>query len=371
MRILHITSHMNLGGVTRYVLSLSEQLIGRGHRVGIASGGGRLEESARSIGVAHWRVPLNTSQEFSLRVFRTIEQITDRLKTEPVDLLHAHTRVGQVVADQISRRQKIPYVTTWHGVYKLRVGRRFYPCLGGRSIAISDVVQKHLLRDFRIPETRVRLVYNGIDSAHYAVAPDAALLRQYRRRWRILEDRPVMGGIGRLAAGEVKGFDLLLGAACLLKEEIPGLQVLIVGEGPRRPFLEDVAERLGILSQVRFVGGMDDIRIPLALMDLLVFPSRWPEAFGLVLVEAMAAGKPVVAVRIGAVPEIIRDGTDGLLTDPEDIQGLAQGVSRVLNDRALAQRLAAQARARIQERFDVKRMAMEVESVYREVLEAT
>ena len=171
-----------------------------------------------------------------------------------------------------------------------------------------------------------------------------------------------------MAAGEVKGFDLLLAAACLLKEEIPGIQVLIVGDGPRRPFLEDVAERLGILSQVHFVGSVDDIRIPLALMDVLVFPSRWPEAFGLALVEAMAAGKPVVAVRIGAVPEIIRDGVDGFLTKPEDIRALAQNVAKVLNDRILAQGLARQARARIRERFSVERTALEVESVYQEVL---
>ena len=368
MKILHVTSHLNIGGITRYTLSLSQQLAKRGHRVMIASGGGQMESRAEAIGLEPWRLPLKTSQEFSHKTFRSIRQILDRLEREPVDILHAHTRVAQVVADQVSRRSKIPYVTTWHGIYKRRLGRKWYPCTGKVCIAISGMVFQHLLRDFQVPQERARLIYNGIDTVHYEVPPDPAVIRAYRERWRIPDGQPVIGGIGRLAAGEVKGFDLLLAAACLLKETLPGIQVLIVGDGPRRPFLEDVAERLGILDNVHFVGEAEDIRIPLAAMNVFVFPSRWPEAFGLTLVEAMAAGKPVVAVRMGAVPEILCDGVDGFLVDPEDIQGLAQGIARALSDRELAEHMGRQAQLRVRERFGLERMAAEVEEVYREVL---
>ena len=368
MRILHITSHLNLGGITRYALSLSQQLIQRGHHVTIASAGGCLEGAVEAMGAVWWPIPLKTSQEFSLNVLRSTRQIVSRLEREPVDVIHGHTRVSQVVADQVSRRTKIPYVTTWHGIYKTRLGRRWYPCTGHACIAISGMVRQHLMDDFHIPSERLRLVYNGVNSAHYAVPPEASVLQAYRKRWRILEGHPVMGGIGRLAAGEVKGFDLLLAATCLLKETIPDLQVLIVGDGPRRPFLEDVAERLGILNQVHFVGGVEDIRVPLTLMDVFVFPSRWPEAFGLTLIEAMAAGKPVVATRMGAVPEIVRDGQDGFLVDSEDIQALAQNVTRLIKEPALAERLACQARERVQELFSVERMAAQVEDVYEEVI---
>ena len=370
MKVLHVTSHLNMGGITRYILSLSQQLIERGHQVCVAAAGGHLEGRAREIGLAHWPVPLNTSQEFSPKILRGIRQITNRLREEPVDILHAHTRVGQVVADQVSRRLKIPYVTTWHGIYKRRAGRRWYPCIGDACLAISGVVRDHLLREFQVPEDRVRLVYNGVEAAHYAAAPDAAKVRAYRERWGIPEGRPVIGGIGRLAAGKVKGFDLLLAAACLLRETRPDLHVLIVGDGPRRPFLEDVAERLGILSQVRFVGGVEDIRVPLALMDVFVFPSRWPEAFGLTLIEAMAAGKPVVATRMGAVPELIRDGVDGFLIDSEDIGALARAISQMLSDRALVERLGSHAQARVRDHFSLEQMALQVERVYREVTTA-
>jgi len=340
----------------------------RGHRVTIASAGGNLEGRAEAMGLTQWHVPLKTSQEFGLKVFRGIRQLIGHLEREPVDIIHAHTRVGQVAADQVSRRLKIPYVTTWHGIYKRRLGRRWYPCTGRVCVAISGVVLEHLLKDFRVPRNRTRLIYNGVDAAHYASLPDASSLQACRGRLRISEGQRAIGGIGRLATGKVKGFDLILAAAALLRETLPDIRVLIVGDGPRRPFLEDFAGRLGILNRVHFMGEVDDIRAPLALMDVFVFPSRWPEAFGLSLIEAMAAGKPVVAIRNGAVPEIVRDGVDGLLVDPEDVQGLAQGIARLLNDRALAGRLAQEAQRRVRERFTIERMATEVEQVYREVV---
>lgn len=367
MKILQLTSHLNVGGITRYILTLSERLIRRGHQVVIASAGGYAQPQLQEAGVAHWSFPLNTSAEFSPPVFWTAHRLAERLKEEPVDLIHAHTRVGQVVAELISRRREIPYVTTWHGIYRVNLGRKLFPCTGDATIAISAPVYDHIHRDFHVPQDRIRRIYNGIDTMHYAAALAPEAVEAYRGQIGIAPGQPVIGGIGRLAAGRVKGFDILLVAAQLARRSVPGIQVLIVGDGPRRPFLEDVARRLKVQDIVHFVGETHDIRLPLALMDLFVFSSRWPEAFGLTVVEAMAAGKPVVAMRVGAVPEIIRHGVDGLLVPPEDPAALAQGISQLLNDRATAARLGSQAQARVQKAFNLDRMAAEVEAVYREV----
>ncbi len=367
MRILQITSHLNVGGITRYVLSLSKRLTQRGHEVTVAADGGQLAAQLGTMGVKQWQFLLNTSQEFGPRVFWGIQGLVARLRQDPVDVIHAHTRVAQVVADQVSRRLNIPYVTTWHGIYKPRLGRRLYPCTGKICIAISSIVRQHLIRDFQIPPQHIRLVHNGIDTEYYAVTPDSASVEAYREKWGILKSQPVMGGIGRLAAGEVKGFDVFLAAACLLEESVPGIQVLIVGDGPRRPFLEDVAGRLGIRNRVHFAGKIEDIRIPLALMDLFIFPSRWSEAFGLTLVEAMSAGKPVIATQVGAVPEIVQHGVNGWLVPPDDPAFLAESVERLLSDQAAARELGQQAQMRAREAFGLERMVTEVERVYTEV----
>ncbi len=368
MKILHLTSHLNIGGITRYVLSLAKQQIAQGHRVIVASDHGEAESQLASLGASHWRLPLHTSAEFSPQVFWASHRLVTQLRQDPVDLIHAHTRVGQIVADRIAHRLHVPYVTTWHGIYQLRLGRRLWPCTGAITIAISDLVRQHLVERFRIPEARIRCIYNGIDTAHYAIRPDEAVLQNYRARWQLSTQQPVIGGIGRLAEGKVKGFDTLLVAAALLKDTIPELKIFIVGDGPRRPFLEDVARRLGIRHRVHFLGSTEDTRVPLALMDLFVFTSRWPEAFGLTLVEAMAAGKPVVATQAGAVPEVVRHDVDGWLVPPDDPVLMAEGIARLLGDRATAARLGQQAQHRVQERFGLERMATEVEAVYREVL---
>jgi glycosyltransferase involved in cell wall biosynthesis len=199
MRILHLTSHLEIGGISNYVLSLSEQLVLRGHAVAIASGGGRLAGRARAIGAEHRLAPLDTSAEFSPQVFRAGREIARRLRAEPVDLLHAHTRVGQVTAARVSRACGIPYVTTWHGIYRKNLGRRLWPCTGARTIAISEPVRQHILRDFQVPEQQVRLVWTGVDVDRLAAPVDAAALSRFRQANALPQGSPVVGGLGRLA----------------------------------------------------------------------------------------------------------------------------------------------------------------------------
>ena len=368
MRVLHLTSHLNVGGISSYVLSLSEALQRRGHHIVIASGGGALEAQAQALGFTHWTAPLHTSAEFSLQVFRAGGQLAQRLRQEPVDLIHAHTRVGQVVAARLSSSLKVPYVTTWDGFFRRNLGRRLWPCTGALTIAISEPVRRHLISEFHVPESRVRLVVNGVDPARFAEPPPAPALQEFRERWRIAAGAPVIGAIGRMASGRVKGFDLLLDAVHLLERDFPQLQVVMVGDGPRRPFIHEKIDRFGLQGRVHLTGAAADVRIPLALMDVFVFPVRWNEGFGLSLIEAMAAGRPVVASRAGAVPDIVEHGRSGWLVEMENSQALAEGIARLLRDRGLAQRMAAAARQRVQERFSLEQMTDRVEAVYQEVV---
>lgn len=369
MKILHVTSHLNIGGIPRYVLSLAKGLIARGHQVMVASGGGVGEAHLRDMGAAHWQLPLHTSADFSPQIFLAQRQLAARLAREPLDILHAHTRVGQVAAEYAARRLSVPYVTTWHGVFKRRLGRRLWPCTGHLTIAISDLVRRHLLDEFGVPEARIRLVHNAIDAAHYAAPVRREAVEAYRKQVGLAAGQPVVGSVGRLAAGRVKGFDTLLSAASLLAKDVPQLQVLIAGDGPRRPFLEDIARRLRIRDRVHFVGAVEDIRLPLALIDVFAFSSRWPEGFGLTVIEAMAAGKAIVATRAGAAPEIIEHGVHGWLVPPDNPVLLAEGIAHLLQDRSLARSLGQAAQAHALQAFSLEQMTTQVEAVYREALQ--
>ena len=369
MRILQLTSHLRIGGVPSYVTSLAGALRHRGHQVIVASSPGALLARLEAAGIAHWPVPLDTSAELSGPVMASARALSGWLRREPVDLFHAHTRVSQCAAAWLSRTHRIPYVTTWHGFFRPKLSRWLWPCTGAVTIAISRPVQWHLRHAFHVPVARIRLIHNGVDVAHFSQSPEAADVQAYRARWEVPADgAPTIGGIGRLASSNVKGFDLLLNAMQLLRVEFPTLRLLIVGDGPGRPCVERDAARFGLQQQVRFTGSHADVRIPLQVMDVFAFPVRSQEGFGLSLIEAMAAGKPVMGTRVGAVPEIIEHDRSGWLVDPEDPAGLAQGIARVLREPALAARYAQAAQARVREAFSLEQMTDQIEAVYRDVL---
>ncbi len=371
MRILHLTSHLDVGGITTYVVTLSEALAARGHEVLVASGGGALEARLERSRIAHWTLPLRTSAEFSPAVLWSAWQLDRRLAQHPVDMLHAHTRVAQVVAAWVSHRRGIPYVTTWHGFFRNRWSRRAWPCTGWLTIAISDPVRQSLRAQFGLPESRIRLIPNGVPVDYFASTPSSTEIAAARQQHGIPAGALVIGSVGRLASGPVKGYDRLLAAAARVMAEMPALHVVIAGEGPGRSQIETQARQLGLESRVHLVGTDVDGRVALALMDVFVFPVRAQEGFGLALIEAMASGKPVVATRTGAIPSIVRPDLDGLLVPEEDEAALAAAIRRLLQDRVYAGQLGQRAQQRVRETFNLDRVAEQAEAVYAECRHVT
>ena len=370
MRILHLTSHLNVGGVTTYIGQLAEGLKRRGHEVMVASGGGALVSRLSQGGIRHWHLPLSTSAEFSPQAGWAWWRLSRRLTRESVDLLHAHTRVAQVLAHALWRARRIPYVTTWHGFYRRRLGRRWLPCTGERTIAIREPVSRHLQEVFRIPAQRIRLIPHGIDVASFSRPLDLATQEQARWSWGLPASGLTVGTVARLGPSE--GVWQLLEAFREIQRRVPGVSLLIVGDGPQRPRLEQMAGALGFAQAVRFTGSLPDTRLALGVMDVFVFLPAVEEGFGLSLLEAMAAGKPIVSVRRGIGAAWVLDGQGiGLTVEPDRPDQLARAVVRMLQDPAEAQRLGQQAQALARERYDLGRVLDQVEAVYAECLNRT
>jgi len=211
MHLLHLTSHLNVGGITSNVVSIAREMVRRDHTVTVAAGSGPLRRQLAEEGIRYWPVPLSTSAEFSLQVLWSVWQLAKRLAQEPVDLIHAHTRVSQVVADRLSRRMGIPYVTTWHGFYRPRYGRRKWPCAGERTIAISGPVREHLINDFKVSSWRVRLIKHGIDVARYETPIDLAARQRLRQQLKLPASGLVVGTMARLVKS--KGVDQFIESA--------------------------------------------------------------------------------------------------------------------------------------------------------------
>lgn len=362
LKVLLLTTHLDTGGIPVYVVELALGLRRLGHEPVVVSAGGWMESRLKEAGVRHERVPCRTSSELNPRLWLAVfPRLLAICRRERPDLIHAHTRIMQVLAKGLNLLTGVLVVTTSHGLYRFRVGRRLFRCWGKTVMAISLPSMERLVDQYRLaPPDQVVLVVNGVDVAHFRQPPPPQALERFRQSLG-LTTGPVVGGIARLSP--VKGFDLLLEAVPALVAKFPGFRVLLVGDGPAREALIAQAYRLGIEERVLISHPLRDTRVALAAMDVFVAPAL-EEGFGLALVEAMAAGVPVIAARAGGPAEIVEDGRSGLLVPPGESRPLAEAIDRLLSSPQERRRMAQAAQERVRARYDMKRVVQQVEAVY-------
>jgi glycosyltransferase involved in cell wall biosynthesis len=251
--------------------------------------------------------------------------------------------------------------------YPLRKGattRFLYTWSVDMVVAISAGVQTALLAG-GVPAARIRLIPSGIDTTHFT--PDPAARTRVRQAYGFGDDETIILTVGALV--ERKGHRTLLAAAQHLKTHGRRLRYLVCGEGTLRAALEAEVRALGLTPEVRFAGFCADIPGILAAADLFVHVPLY-EGLGVAVIEALAAGLPVVASRVGGIPELIDDGTTGLLVPPQDPCALATALDRLVSDPLLAGKLGRAGQAMARTRFDVAVMARKNETLYAELLGA-
>lgn len=221
-------------------------------------------------------------------------------------------------------------------------------------IAVSDYVLKRDMARFGVRHPFARRIYNGIDLQRFAPPPGG-------RR-----GTPTALAVASLIPE--KGIHLLIEAFSRI--DLPGARLKVVGEGPERSRLEELARSRGVDSRVDFLGLRDDVQTLLQSAHIFVHPCVWEEAFGLTLAEALATGCPIVASAIGATPEIVSDRETGLLVPPGHVDALAGAIASLLRDAALRERLGDRARRKATERFSLDDSANAHLDCYEEVATA-
>jgi glycosyltransferase involved in cell wall biosynthesis len=229
--------------------------------------------------------------------------------------------------------------------------------LSDRILVPSEASKRMVMEVEGIPNRHLHVIYNGIDRAQFAPRNDRA---ETRNELGIPDSTQVIGTVGRLSA-EKGGVDLLIKVVARLRNDHAQVRLLIIGDGPLREGLEEVAAQLG--EDVIFTGTRTDVARLLNAMDFFVLPSLH-EAFPIAILEAMAVRLPVVATRVGGVPEVIQDGTTGLLVPPSDEHALQQALRRLLTEPQLTGMLAQAGQKRVYEHFTIDRMVQNVEHLY-------
>ncbi len=370
--VLQVLPHMDAGGLVRGAIDAATAQVRAGWIALVASEGGNGVRELERLGARHVELPLSSKNPVVM--YRNIQRLSSLVKEHKINLLHARSRAPAWSALAAARRSGIPLVTTFHGTYghRSRLKRRYnrVMTLGDRVISISQHIADHMREVYGVSDERVRVIYRGIDTDLFdpaSVTPERVV--NFANDWRLADPIPVIMMPGRLARW--KGQKILIEALALLGRR--DLRCLIIGDDQgRRRYrreLETLIKRHNLEEIVYLPGHCRDMPAAYMLSDVVVSASTEPEAFGRVMVEAQAMGRPVVASDHGASRETILSGKTGWLFRPGDPKDLATALDRSL---ALAtedrEKLARTAIAHVRHRFTVENMRDRTMNTYREVL---
>jgi glycosyltransferase involved in cell wall biosynthesis len=357
MRIVHLLISGDVAGGQIVALRLARAARERGDDVGfVAPREGAFVEQARREGFAVALADIN-------RTYRIRDAARLRRLLRDRDLLHTHTLAGANVLSRLF--SPVPVVAHLH------IENHFRPATGPVIRRLDNWTARRCARLIAVSEDtrrayeaqgypdRIEVVYNGVD------LDGAAPTGNLRAELGVPDGAPLLGEVGRLC--DVKGQRELIAALPAL----PHARLVLFGidqeqGGAFQARLEQDAERLGVRDRIVFAGHRDDAARLLGDVDVVVLPS-WTEGLPIVLLEAMARRRPVVATPVGGTPEVVADGQTGLLVPPRDPHALAQAIGRLLDDAELRRRLGDAGYERVRERFSAGAMERRVLEIYDEV----
>ncbi|OGW77957.1 MAG: hypothetical protein A2Z83_05100 [Omnitrophica bacterium GWA2_52_8] len=369
MKVLHITTHLNAGGITNYILRLANPLRARGIEIEVLSSGGDLSDAFRAHVVPVHELPIRTKNILHPKLYQALPELRRLIKERGIDVIHAHTRIAQAMAFFIQFLHRIPVVTTCHGFYKLRLGRRLFPAWGDAAVAISQPVQEHLLNDFHLKPDKIRLIHNAVDLEEIDGIFKSLNPAHEKKQFGFEAGDFVVGIVARLV--QDKGLDYLIDAVYALRQRHSGIRLLIVGDGNYREACFARVKKLGLDGVTTFSGNLlnADVIRALCAIDVFVLPATWREGFGLSIVEAMACKKPVIVTNIWSLNSLIQDHQTGILIEPKAVAPLAAAIDELMCDSILRASLGNQGRIMVEKFFSMPRMADELADTYQQTYE--
>jgi glycosyltransferase involved in cell wall biosynthesis len=370
IRVLQLITSLERGGAENHLLALLTHADRQAFdlETAVISGEGELVPVFRQAGI-----PVHLLKSRSRFDPLALGRLVRLLRDGQFDIVHSHLfradiYAGLAVARLGERRPLL--VSTRHNDDRFFlnpfVGLIHYGVSSRQDliIAISDHIARFTVsRGVRHPE-RVRRVYHGIEPpVTQALEREGQHIRQ---ELGIAPDAFLVGNVGRLALQ--KGQRHLIAAMPLLLERVPRARAIIAGRGDLEDYLRDLAQEMGVADHVHVLGPRKDVPALMHAIDVFVMPSIW-EGFGLVLLEAMAAGRPIVASRVATIPEVVADGETGLLVPASDPLALAEALAELADQPEKAARLGEAGRERLRRQFSLEKMVGDTELLYRELLD--
>jgi glycosyltransferase involved in cell wall biosynthesis len=366
--VLYLITELNVGGAEKVVANLATQLSKRGHNVLVAClfDPGPIADEIIAAGVPV--VNLGMRGKGDLRV---VFRLLRLLRIEGIQVLHSHLFHANLLAPIVGRIANIPIIIATRHSADIYGRRREWVSSWVRRlcdavVAVSEEVRDEELRSSHLPPSKMIVIPNGVEIQAHAQL-DRTNIVALRGELGIPPNVPLIGTVASFK--DYKGHTYLIDATVRILEQFPNAKVLFVGDGPLRTQLENKVEVLDLTDAIVFTGIRRDVRELLTLLDLFVLPSL-SEALPVAVLEAMAAGRPVVATSVGGVPEAVVNGVTGLLVPPRNPTALAEAIVSLLSGPELRQQMGQAGRERVLQHFSVEQMVERTQTLYEQLLDA-
>ncbi len=363
VKVVYVITGVNVGGAEKLVLDLVRSLDRtRFEPVVVAMVGGAFSPEFRDTGIRIHDLGMSRAWPFP-----GIARLWKIMREEKPAIVHTHLIHADFIGRVVAWSCGVPVIiTTLHMVEDAR--RRFpYHMLDRLAarcntsfIAVSQIVKDGIVALEKLDPAKIAVIRNAVADLP-AVDPQAA--QALRRGLGVAGDDILVGVVSRLEAPR-KGHHVLLQALVQVVHEHPRLHCVFIGDGLGRPRLEAQARELGLEARVTFAGTQRDIPVWLRALDIFVLPSLH-EGFPMAIIEAMAAGRPIIATRVGGVPELIEDGREGLLVEAGQASALGQAVDRLVRDPRSRGEFGTAARRRFEQEFEIGRAVAATQDIYR------
>jgi glycosyltransferase involved in cell wall biosynthesis len=351
MRILQVFPAFGTGGVEEGALAVSQALVQAGHSSYIASAGGYKVLEAVGQGAVHITLPLNIKSP--LIFFKMVGALSAIIREHNIDIIHARSRWPAWCAYFAAKRCGIPFMTTFHGYHKSHnMFKSLYNSIMVRArhtIAVSNFMSEYIQntygRTLKKYHTTLHTIPRGIDEVRFNPVNVADVeLEDLRKAWNVQSDVPLILLPARMTS--MKGHSVLIDALPLVKNQNWKV-VLVGGQAERMSYqlnLEQKIKDLGLSEKVRIVAAIQNIPAAYKLADVIVHPAIQPEAFGRVIIEAQAMGKPIITSNVGEPANVVKHGTTGWQFESRNPASLAKMLDKVLSltkeDRSLLAQIA-------------------------------
>jgi glycosyltransferase involved in cell wall biosynthesis len=368
LRILQIVDGFRMGGAENKLWELIERLDAQKYEILLANVGptGPLQSQFEKLGIEMFHFP----RRFSFDPLPLL-QLRRLIRGRQIDIIQTTLLWADIIGGLAAWWAGAPAIISWetvthngdpyHGNLQRRLGYEWAMKHCDLIVAVSHEVGDSVRQQRRIPPEKIRVIHYGVDLQKFFPRGQEAVLA---KRWELGATSAdlLIAIVARLEP--LKGHRYFIEAFAPLVKQFPQVHAIFVGDGSLRHELEQQVQQLGLGNHLKFLGVRKDVPDILCAVDLLVLPALGGEGLPNVLLEGMACAKPVIATRVGGVPELVREGENGYLVPPEDVPALQKALAHVVADRQRLRRMAAAARRIVENEFSLRLQVSRFEEVF-------